>query len=211
MFPILLDLTDRLGVVVGGGSVGQRKARAILEAGGMARIISLTPRPPQWEEPRLEWIMDPYRRAHLKDATLIFAAATAEVNRKVVQDARENGIPVNSATDPQSGTFFVPAILRKGDLVVAISTQGKAPAMARHLRLSLSTVIDEAHALHLELLSEARPSILAHIPEESSATLWESLCAEAWRERLRGEPFEVVREAFWEEVEAAVDSMAPRV
>ena len=80
MLPLLLDLTDRLAVVIGGGPVGRRKASAVLAAGGRVRLICLEPRPADMSEPFLEWRTEAYTSDHLQGASLVFAAGPADLN-----------------------------------------------------------------------------------------------------------------------------------
>src|SRR5690349_3761854 len=119
MFPPFVNLRDRLCLVVGGGAVGLRKATALREAGARVRLVSLDARPPDIPT-EVNWLAEPYRPAHLDEATLAVAAASPEVNRQVVAEARARGIWVNSATDPESGDAYFPATLQRGDLVIAV-------------------------------------------------------------------------------------------
>src|SRR5207245_4037903 len=81
MFPLFLNVRDRLCVVIGGGSVGQRKATALLESGARVRAICLESRPPLLDSPRLEWLTEPYTAEHLSGAALVLAAGPPEVNQ----------------------------------------------------------------------------------------------------------------------------------
>src|SRR5207247_2615890 len=103
---------DRLCVVIGGASVGQRKTSALLESGASVRTVCLENRPPHLDSPRLQWLTQAYAVEHLDGASLVFAAATSEVNQRVIRDARSLGIWVNAADDPGVGDFFVPATVR---------------------------------------------------------------------------------------------------
>src|SRR5258708_32237187 len=103
MFPLSLNVRDRRCVVIGGGSVGQRKTAALLESGARVRMICLETRPPYLDSPRLQWLTQPYAAEHLGGAALVFAAASPEVNQRVVRDARSRGLWVNAADHPASG------------------------------------------------------------------------------------------------------------
>jgi precorrin-2 dehydrogenase/sirohydrochlorin ferrochelatase len=210
MFPLFLNLTGRLGVVIGGGPVGRRKAAALLEAGAAVRLICLEPRPPEMASPQLEWLTEPYCADHLTGAALAFAAATAEANARVVADARVRGIWVNVADDPGAGDFLQPAVLRHGDFVIAVGTGGAAPVLAREVRDRLAGQFDDAFGHWVALLAELRPVVRGTVPEAGPRrALWKRLCRWDWVERLRREDPAAVRTAMRAEVEAASGRQLP--
>jgi precorrin-2 dehydrogenase/sirohydrochlorin ferrochelatase len=200
MFPIFLDLEGRLCVVVGGGPVGRRKADALLAAGAAVRVVC--PEPPPDGTP-FDWRAEPYRPDHLAGATLVFAAATPEVNRQVVADARARGLWVNSATDPTEGNFFLPATVRRGEFVLAVGTGGAAPALAAEVRRHLEGEFDEAFGQWVAILAELRPVVRARVTDENERhDLYARLCRWEWLDRLRREGPDAVRAAMWAEAEA---------
>lgn len=212
MFPLFLDMTDRLAVVVGGGAVGRRKAAAALAAGARVRLVCLEPRPPDETHPSLAWITEPYAAAHLGGAALVFAAGPAELNAGVVADARARGVWVNSASDPGASDFLVPSTVRRGDFVVAVGTGGAAPALARTVRRRLEEQFDDAFGHWVALLAELRPVVLAGVPDANRRrALFERWCQPEWLDRLRREGVDAVREAMRAQIHSAGDEPAAPV
>lgn len=202
MFPLFLNLTDRLAVVIGGGPVGQRKASAVLAAGGCVQLICLEPRPPEMNDPLLDWRTEPYTSAHLDGASLVFAAGPAELNAQVVADARARGVWVNAASEPSQGDFFLPATVRRGDFVVAVSTGGAAPILTQIVRERLATEFDEAFGVWVSLLAEMRSLVRERLADaEGRRNMLTKLCQWEWLERLRGEQVDKVRAAMRAEIE----------
>jgi precorrin-2 dehydrogenase/sirohydrochlorin ferrochelatase len=209
MFPLFLDLRDRLAVVVGGGAVGPRKARALLEAGAKVRLVCLESRPADHNHPQLDWRQEPYRPEHLSSACLVCAAASSAVNRQVVADARRLKIWVNVADDPAAGDFFFPAVLRRGEFVIAVGTGGASPGLAQAVRDWLEGEIAEAFEKWVALLAELRPLVLERIKEEERRqVLFGQLRGPHWLNRLRKERMEQVREAMLREIQTA-ESLHP--
>jgi precorrin-2 dehydrogenase/sirohydrochlorin ferrochelatase len=207
MFPLYLNLKGRLCVVIGGGSVGRRKIAALLESGAAVRVVCLDDRPPYWHSSRLEWLTQPYAAEHLGGAMLVFAAATAEVNQRVIADAGKRGIWVNAVDDPGSCDFFVPATVRRGDFVLAVGTGGAAPALAHAVRELLESQFDETFGQWVALLSELRPIVLTTISDgRLRKKILEQLCQWDWLERLRRADTVSVRAAMM----AAIETLAGR-
>lgn len=204
MFPVFLDLTGRLAVVVGGGPVGRRKALALRAAAGRVRLVCLEPRPGEMEDEGIEWRMEAYEARHLDDAVLVFAAGPAALNERVVADARARRVLVSCASDPPLGDFITPATIRSGELLIAVSTGGAVPALAGRIRERLEEEFDESFAAWLALLAEVRPLIRERVAgEEERRRLWEELTRWEWLERLRREGSEAVRMAILEGVRAS--------
>jgi precorrin-2 dehydrogenase/sirohydrochlorin ferrochelatase len=205
VFPLFLNLTDRLAVVIGGGPVGRRKASAVLTAGGRVRLICLEPRPSSMDNSDLDWRMEAYAPHHLDGASLVFAAAPADVNARVMADARTRGLWVNAASEPSEGDFFVPATVRRGDFVLAIGSGGAAPLLAQIVRARLETEFDEAFGVWVALLGELRPLVKERIADaERRRVVLTRLCQWEWLERLRREDANTVRAAM----RATIESLA---
>ncbi|MCS6851242.1 MAG: bifunctional precorrin-2 dehydrogenase/sirohydrochlorin ferrochelatase [Gemmataceae bacterium] len=197
MLPLCVDMTGRLAVVVGGGAVGRRKALALAASAARVRVVCLEPKPskPRWAD--IEWRCEEYGAAHLEGAALVVAAATPAVNAQVVADARARGLWVNAASDPSQGNVHFPATLRRGQLVVALATGGTVPALARHLRLRLERIFDEAVTSWIELLAELRPVIRDQVSDPTQRRrLWAELTRPQWLRHLRRQGADAVRTAL---------------
>ena len=156
-YPIILDLTDRLCVVVGAGSVGCRKARDLLSAGARVRLVSTTPPSDSSLTDQVDLQVKVFEPNDLDHAVLAFAATGADqVDQAVCIAAKERGIPINSAANPANGDFQLPATLRRGDLLLAVATNGRSPALARALRDRLAVDFGPEWAHIVEILGRLR-------------------------------------------------------
>jgi precorrin-2 dehydrogenase/sirohydrochlorin ferrochelatase len=164
-FPVFLDLKGKRCVVVGGGRVGERKVRILLEAGARVKVVGpgLTSSLLRLKEKgRIDYLSRPYRRGDLTGAFLAIAATDdRRANERIFRQAMDKRILVNVVDDPDHSSFIVPSIVKKQDLLVAISTSGRSPAMARMLRQNLEKEIGPEYSFLLELLGRAREKVLS--------------------------------------------------
>ena len=177
---MMMDIRDRRCLVVGGGTVALRKVLGLLGAGAKVVVVSPELHPELQvlkEQGRIEHRHRSYRPEDLEAVVVGFAATdNPAVNTSVCQEARRRGIPVNSATRPDEGTFTVPAMIHRGDLTIAISTGGVSPALAQRLRQDLEVHLGEEYAEFLHLLEAIRPEVLRAIPtQEGRQTVFERL------------------------------------
>jgi siroheme synthase-like protein len=164
-YPVNLLLQGRRCLVVGGGHVALRKAQ------GRALDVEVIERAYAREDVDGCWLV-------------ITATGVPEVDADVQRDAEDAGIFVNAADDPVHCSFTLPAVHRRGDLVVTVSTAGRSPAMASWLRDELAAGLGPEHDALLELLANERDRLRA----EGVATMLEDLRngrIVAAKERLR--------------------------
>ncbi|MBW2178352.1 MAG: bifunctional precorrin-2 dehydrogenase/sirohydrochlorin ferrochelatase, partial [Deltaproteobacteria bacterium] len=140
-FPVFLDINDRNCLVIGGGSVGTRKALALVESGANVTVISPTVTDTLRSLARRGTInlkTRTYCPADMEGMFLVFGATNQEtLNRQINQDAERLNMLCNIADRPAVCNFILPATVKRGDLVIAISTSGKSPAFAKELRKHL--------------------------------------------------------------------------
>ncbi len=163
-FPINLDLRDKAAVVVGGGAVAARKCSALLDAGARVTVIA----------PVLDASLEKMRRSgrllhlarefapgDLAGAFLAFAVTDSPaVNRAVADEAKAGAILADIADAPELGSFTLPAVMRRGELQIAVSTGGKSPALARRIRAELEALYGPEYGAALELLGAVREKLL---------------------------------------------------
>ncbi len=164
-YPIELDLSGRVALVVGLGAVGRRKAAGLLAAG--AKVIGVDPAAQAILE-GIDLRAEPYRAEHLRGVSLAIAAGPPEINRQVVIDARASGVWVCSASDPLDGDFQVPAVWREGPLTLTVSTAGASPALAAALRDRAMAAIGTAAPSLAAVLAELRPLVLAQLADPAA-------------------------------------------
>lgn len=207
-FPIIFNVKDRLCVVVGGGTVGRRKASAVLAGGGCVRLVCLDDQPADSSDPHLEWLREAYEVRHLEGASLVIAAASSEVNRRVVADARQRNLWVNVADEPDEGDFILPALLRRGAFTVAVSTGGASPLLAQQVRDLLESQFDDAFGAWVKLLSDLRPLVLERIADaEQRGQLFERWSRRERLEQLRREGVDAVHARMQAELSALAEAL----
>ena len=162
-YPIMLDIKNKRCVVIGGGQVALRKAQVLLECDAKVEIVS-PELCPELEElvsnGSVKAVLRPYRRGDLQGAALVIAAADDSViNRSVSEEAAESGVLVNVVDVPGLSSFIVPSSLRRGDVTIAVSTNGKSPALARRIRAELEESFGEECSLLASLAAEVRSEL----------------------------------------------------
>ncbi len=164
-YPIFLDLAGRPCVVVGGGPIAEGKVRGLLAAGARVTVVSLTLTPALAAlaaEGRVTHHARPYAAGDLAGASLALAASgDRAVSAAVLAEGRARGIWVNAADDPERCDFFLPAVLRRGALTVAVSTGGASPALTRAVRDELERFFPAELAGLVDVVAEVRRDLRA--------------------------------------------------
>jgi precorrin-2 dehydrogenase/sirohydrochlorin ferrochelatase len=156
-YPVNLLVAGKSCLVVGGGAVAARKARALVEAGAQVHVVATQVRDELFAVPDVTWEERPYRPGDLDGKVLVVTATDdRSVNHAVFVDADARGIWVNAADDPVNCTFTLPAQLRRGDLLVTVSTSGRSPAVASFVRRWLEEHLGPEFEALLELVAAER-------------------------------------------------------
>ena len=168
-YPVMLDLHGRRAVVVGGGGVAETKVGPLVDAGAAVTVVapSLTPGLAlRVREAGLTHIPREYAAGDLAGAYLVIAATDdPEVNHAVHAEAEARGVLVNVVDDPPYCGFILPSILRRGDLVVAVSTSGNAPALAVRIRERIERELGNEYARFLAIAGTLRKPLAEKYPD----------------------------------------------
>lgn len=163
LFPMFLKLEGRSCLVLGAGSVGEQKIRGLMECGADVRIVapSASDAVREWaERGALTWLARAFEPADLDGVFLVVAATSSmEVNHEIYREARARGILCNVVDDPPYCDFYYPAVVRRGQLQIAVSTAGLSPALAQRIRKQLEEEFPPAYANWLEELGRKRESL----------------------------------------------------
>lgn len=199
-YALFLELAGRRVVLVGGGAVATRKAQSLLKAG--ARLVVVAEHIGEvlvnlCRSAGAEMIKSKYSKSYLAEAVLAIAATDdAKLNRRIYKDCQELEILCNVVDCPELCDFFMPAVVRRGNLQIAIGTEGNCPAYAGHVRKKLEGMFTERHGefvAELEAIRErvlervadggSRKSILGALVDDESFEYFASNGAAKWKSR----------------------------
>jgi precorrin-2 dehydrogenase / sirohydrochlorin ferrochelatase len=165
LFAAFLKLEGRPVVVVGGGALAEAKIPGLLEAGALVHVVSpeITPLIADWvRQAKIAWWPRFYEPGDLRGAFLVVATTSLDaVNQRVYLEAEALGILCNVVDDLKNSHFYYGAVVQRGDLQIAISTNGKSPALAQRLRKELEGQFGSEYAVWVEWLGAVREVLRA--------------------------------------------------
>lgn len=179
-YPVYIELRDQPCVVIGGGKIAEGKVEGLLAAKAQVTVVSpnLTRRLQELvQEKEIAYFARAYEPGDLAGAFLVICATDqTEINHQVWEEASANHQLVNVVDDTPRCNFIAPSILRKGDLTIAISTSGKAPALAVRLKERFQRELGPEYERFLELAGELREPLAQAVPDfETRKALWYKL------------------------------------
>jgi precorrin-2 dehydrogenase/sirohydrochlorin ferrochelatase len=207
LYPMMVDLTGRRCLVVGGGAVAERKVALLLQCGAGVEVVSpkVTARLGALAASgRLLLRRRAFRPADLAGAFLVVAATDdPEVNRAVAARRRRTGGLVNVADDPAACSFLVPSVIRRGDLTIAISTGGGSPALAKKLRRRLEQAVGPEYEAFLTALRRLRRRAKAAVADPAARQA-------IFRRAVASDLFEAAARGDAAAVAARIEALLPR-
>lgn len=162
LYPINIDLTDMKITIVGGGKVAYRKCKNFLAFGKNIRVIS-----PKFIDEfnlikeNIELIYDEYKEEYLKDSFIVVAGTNnKETNKNIGIYCRKNGKLVNVVDDIELSNYTVPSYVKRGDLLISISTGGKSPSLSSKIKKEIEEKYDESYEEYINILGEIRNKVI---------------------------------------------------
>lgn len=196
-YPVALDLENKHCLIVGGGSIATDKVEGLLAVNARVTVVSpvVSPRIAELAgDAQIRWQARHYQPADLDGIALVYGATDdLAVNADIIADARELGILANAVDDPPNCDFFAVAVVRRGDLQIAVSTNGHSPAFARWMREYLDAWLPEECGSLLNVLADVRREVRERGPIPPYQ-YWQAAITDEVRERLRAQDQEGARE-----------------
>ena len=213
LFPVNLNIADKLCLVVGGGGVALRKTTGLLAGGARIRVISPEVRAELSTLARngkIEWFKRGFVEGDLKGAFLVFAATdNLDVQTLIKTEAARYRVLLNSADDPLNSHFHVPAHFRRGRLLVTVSTGGGSPALARKIRQRLEQELVPEYEIVVELLALIRERVVGQRDDSpANAELFRNLLQLGLVEMVLGGNWFDLQMMLLRELPASVDAVS---
>ena len=181
-YPINLDLSGKPVTVIGAGQVGTRKIKALYDSGAKVTVVSKD-FPEDFdsftEQLDIEVIRSEYKKEHIQNAVLAIAATDDRtLNEQIYRDCQTAKVICNIVDVPDLCDFYVPSIVKRGDLQIAIGTDGKCPAYSARIRRKLEEIFTEDHGKFLAELAIARQKVVTTCPPEKRKPILQKLTEE---------------------------------
>ncbi len=190
LFPMFMKLEGRRCLVVGAGSVGEPKISSLMVSGAQVRVVALhaTAAVADWaRQGNIAWEARAFDASDLDGVFLVIAATNSrELNAAIFRDAQARNILCNVVDDPDYCDFYYPAVVRRGELQIAISTNGQSPALAQRIRRELEIQFGPEYGEWLKELGRIRTELFNRRednpldPEERRLLLHELASREAF-------------------------------
>lgn len=182
LFPMFMKLAGKQCLVVGAGKVGEPKIGALIDTGVSVHVVAIEAgsRVREWADAgKIELELRAFTAGDLEGKFLaVVATASNSLNQLIYREAQQRGVLCNVVDVPEYCDFFYPAVVRRGDLQIAISTAGKSPSLAQKIRQQLERQFGEGYAAWVERLGETRRLILASdLDQERKLELLHSLAS----------------------------------
>jgi precorrin-2 dehydrogenase/sirohydrochlorin ferrochelatase len=202
-YPIYLDITDKRCIVIGGGDVAERKVERLLDFGAHVTVVGKTlthSLETMKKEGKIDHMNADYDKTCIDDAFLVIGATDREdINKKISRDAKDKGILVNIVDDPDKCDFILPSLLQRGDLLIAISTGGKSPALAKKLRQEMENLYGPEYEMLITVMGNLRAKLLMKgYSSDENKRLFESVAYSDILHHIKDKNWEKVKKTVYD-------------
>ncbi len=185
--PIVLDLSKFSILIIGGGNVAYRKAKTILESGGRFNALAMEFIPEYidlMQKEKIEYKIKKFEKGDISNHQLVFSCTNDRAtNKSIYTEALKNSALINVVDEPELCTFIMPAIIRRGHLLISVSTQGQAPFLAKELKDSLDNFLSPILAEVVQLAENFRKNVMGieNLSEHSKKFLYNKFLEYNWQ------------------------------
>ncbi|MBC8059132.1 MAG: bifunctional precorrin-2 dehydrogenase/sirohydrochlorin ferrochelatase [Clostridiaceae bacterium] len=168
-YPMMLNIENKKCLIVGGGDIAYRKILELKDYGANITVVSISINEDIKvfvDTGAINYFQDTYDKTYVENAFIVVASTNdEEVNNQVFKDCSEKGILVNVVDDPKNCSFIVPSKIKRGDLTISISTNGKSPTLSRSIREELEKKYDEDYEVYLNILGDVRKEVIDKVKD----------------------------------------------
>lgn len=200
-YPINLNIKDKKCVVIGGGIIATRKIKSLLAA--QAQVLVISPQVTSIiqtliDNQKINYIARDYQAGDIKGCFLVICATNnKKVNKMIAEEAESLGLLFNVIDDSTDSNFTVPAVIRRNDLLLTVSTNGKSPAVAKQIKAELSLIYGEEYGYFLNLIAKYRQELKTKVKTSKKRECF-------WRDNLNKDILTLLKEGKLDEAEAKI-------
>ena len=200
-YPINLNIKDKKCVVIGGGIIATRKIKSLLAA--QAQVFVISPQVTSIiqtliDNQKINYIARDYQAGDIKGCFLVICATNnKKVNKMIAEEAESLGLLFNVIDDSTDSNFTVPAVIRRNDLLLTVSTNGKSPAVAKQIKAELSLIYGEEYGYFLNLIAKYRQELKTKVKNSKERECF-------WRDNLNKDILTLLKEGKLDEAEAKI-------
>ena len=200
-YPINLNIKDKKCVVIGGGIIATRKIKSLLVA--QAQVLVISPQVTSIiqtliDNQKINYIARDYQAGDIKGCFLVICATNnKKVNKMIAEEAESLGLLFNVIDDSTDSNFTVPAVIRRNDLLLTVSTNGKSPAVAKQIKAELSLIYGEEYGYFLNLIAKYRQELKTKVKTSKKRECF-------WRDNLNKDILTLLKEGKLDEAEAKI-------
>lgn len=209
-YPMMLNIENKKCVVVGGGTIAYRKCLELLQYGGLVTVVADNIKG-KFEElieaKTIKYIKAYYEECYIEDAFIVIASTdNSNVNSQIFKDCSKRDILVNVVDDPINCNFIVPAKIRRGDLTISVSTNGKSPVLSKQIKEELEKHYDESYGVLIDILGELRQEVIKKVNSPAARKLiFEKMLTQEYlqktrsltKEQIKAELRELINEYYY--------------